>query len=325
MSLITVNHLSKSFDIYKKTPGIIGSLTSLFNRSYEKKYAIKDISFSIKEGELVGFIGPNGAGKTTTMKVLSGLLYPSSGSVEVLGGNPFDRKHAFLKQIGFIMGQKNQLWWDLPAIESFLLHKEIYEIPQAEFDPWLDELTTLLNIKDILQVQVRNLSLGQRMKCEIAAQLLHKPKVLFLDEPTIGLDIVAQHDLREFIKGYNAKYKATILLTSHYMRDVQDLCDRVIIIDHGSLLFDGPLQKLMKKHAGDKKIMLTFSKPISKEALEKVGEVLSYEKTKATLSVSRRDTTSKAITLLQDLPIDDIAIEEIDIEQVIREYFVLNA
>lgn len=301
---------------------MFGSLKSVFKRTYEKKYAIHDVNFSIDEGELVGFIGPNGAGKTTTMKCLSGLIYPSKGTVEVLDHNPFKREHTFLKQIGFIMGQKNQLWWDLPAIESFLLHKEIYDISEDEFTPWLDQLTELLNIRDILQVQVRNLSLGQRMKCEIAAQLLHKPKVLFLDEPTIGLDIVAQHDLREFIKEYNKQYKATILLTSHYMKDVQDLCERVIIIDHGKLLYDGKLQKLMSQHAGEKKIMLTFSKSISREELEKIGTVLSFTKTKATLSVSRKETASKAVTLLQNLPIDDIAIEDIDIENVIRDYFM---
>src|SRR5215210_1665019 len=211
MNVITVKHLSKYYQVHQKEPGLTGSLKSLFNRKYYDAKAVDDISFSIDEGELIGFIGPNGAGKTTTLKCLSGLLYPTSGKVEVLGFTPFERKHPFLKQISLVMGQKNQLWWDLPAIDSFLLNKEIYEIADENYKKTLNELVELLDIQDILQVQVRKLSLGQRMKCELIAALIHNPKILFLDEPTIGLDVVMQKKIREFLKEYNKKYQATII------------------------------------------------------------------------------------------------------------------
>lgn len=249
MSIIEVKNLSKSFNIYKKAPGLSGAIKSLFSRKYEKKSAVSDVSFSIEEGELIGFIGPNGAGKTTTLKMLSGLLYPSGGNVSVLGFNPFDRKKNFLKQISLVMGQKNQLWWDLPAMDTFLLNKEIYEISDADFKKRVEELTELLDVKDIVHVQVRKLSLGQRMKCELIAALIHQPKILFLDEPTIGLDVVVQEKLRNFIKEYNTKYKSTILLTSHYMRDVKHLCSRVIVINYGKIIYDGNLDTLMKEYA----------------------------------------------------------------------------
>lgn len=243
--IISVSRLSKYYQIHKKEPGLVGSIKSLFVRKYETVKAVEDISFTVEEGELIGFIGPNGAGKTTTLKCLSGLLYPDSGTINVLGFTPFDRKTEFLKQISLVMGQKNQLWWDLPVIESLLLNKEIYEIEDQEFQERVSTLAKLLAVEDLLTVQVKKLSLGQRMKCELIAALIHSPKVLFLDEPTIGLDVVMQQKLREFIKAYNEKHKATILLTSHYMRDVQDLCKRVIIINHGKILFDGPLDNLV--------------------------------------------------------------------------------
>ena len=249
MPIIEVKNLTKTFKIYKKEPGIGGALKALFSRKYEQKTAVSDVSFSIEEGELIGFIGPNGAGKTTTLKMLSGLLYPSGGSISVLGHKPFDRKKDFLKQISLVMGQKNQLWWDLPSMDTFLLNKEIYEISDKDFKDRVEELSTLLDVKDILHVQVRKLSLGQRMKCELLAALLHHPKIFFLDEPTIGLDVVAQHKLRDFIKEYNLKYKATILLTSHYMRDVRQLCKRVIVINYGKIIYDGDLETLMTDYA----------------------------------------------------------------------------
>jgi len=215
MSTISVDHLSKHYKVYRKEPGLIGSFKSLFNRKYEKVKAVDDISFKIDEGELVGFIGPNGAGKTTTLKTLSGLLFPSSGKVSVLGFTPFERKNKFLKQISLVMGQKNQLWWDLPGMESLLLNKEIYEIPDNRFKEVVDDLSRILDAEEFLHIQVRKLSLGQRMKMELMASLIHSPKVLFLDEPTIGLDVVMQKNLRDFIKEYNRKYNSTIILTSH--------------------------------------------------------------------------------------------------------------
>ncbi len=247
MAIIEVKNLTKSFKIYKKAPGLGGAIKSLFSRKYENKVAVNDVSFKIEEGELIGFIGPNGAGKTTTLKMLSGLLYPSTGSVSVLGFNPFDRKKDFLKKISLVMGQKNQLWWDLPPMDTLLLNKEIYEISDSDFKSRVEELSDLLDVKDILHIQVRKLSLGQRMKCELMAALMHRPKILFLDEPTIGLDVVVQQRVRHFIKEYNEKYKATILLTSHYMQDVKALCNRVVVINHGSIIYDGALNDLLKK------------------------------------------------------------------------------
>ncbi|MFH1896133.1 MAG: ABC transporter ATP-binding protein, partial [bacterium] len=250
--VIQVSKLKKYYKIHKKEPGLKGSVESLFKRKYETVKAVNDVSFTIRQGELVGFIGPNGAGKTTTLKVLSGLLYPDGGVTRVLGYDPYKRQKEFQKQFSLVMGQKNQLWWDLPAYESFVLNKEIYEVSDADFKKRLDELVKLLDVKDVLKVQVRKLSLGQRMKCELIAALLHAPKVLFLDEPTIGLDVVAQKNMREFIREYNQRYQATIILTSHYMGDVKELCQRVVIIDKGGLGFDGQLADVINKYADHK-------------------------------------------------------------------------
>src|SRR5258708_130460 len=268
MPIISVTNLSKHYRVYRKEPGFLGSVRSLFARTYDEVKAVEEVSFSIDEGELIGFIGPNGAGKTTTLKTLSGLLYPSLGEVKVLGYTPFERKKDFLKQISLVMGQKNQLWWDLPPIDTFLLNKEIYEISDMWFKKVLDDLTGLLELEDILHVQVRKLSLGQRMKCELAAALLHSPKVLFLDEPTIGLDVVMQKKLREFIREYNETYKATIILTSHYMGDVEALCKRVIIINRGTILFDGLLSDVVKKFAPFKVINVIFGEYADPKKIE---------------------------------------------------------
>ena len=266
MAVIEVSNLKKYYRVYQKEPGLVGSIKSLVNRKYEDVKAVNDISFAIGEGELVGFIGPNGAGKTTTLKVLSGLLYPNSGKVSVLGFTPFDRKAQFQKQMSLIMGQKNQLWWDLPSLDSFLLNKEIYEIPQNQFDRTLNQLVEMLDLQSVLKVQVRKMSLGQRMKCELVAALLHSPKVLFLDEPTIGLDVVMQKKIRDFIKDYNQKFKATVILTSHYMDDVKELCERVIIIDKGRIFFDGKLREIIAKYADHKLLEVVFSQDYPKSA-----------------------------------------------------------
>ncbi len=323
--IISVSHLKKLYTVHKKEPGFSGSLKSLFSRKYETVEAVKDISFEINPGELIGFIGPNGAGKTTTLKCLSGLLYPSGGKVNVLGFKPFDRKAQFLKQIALVMGQKNQLWWDLPPTETFLLNKEIYEIPDKKYKETLDDLVELLDVKDVLNVQVRKLSLGQRMKCELIAALLHSPKVLFLDEPTIGLDVVMQKKLRDFLKEYNAKYNATIILTSHYMEDVRQLCERVIVIDHGTLLFDGKLDNLIKEYTQNKTISLILEKPVDRFKLEKLGEVTEYDFPKVVLAVKRKESNTITTKLLKDFPIIDLNIEEPDIEDIIREVFANKA
>lgn len=244
--------LSKHFKVPQKTPGLAGAVRGLFVRHYRDVHAVKDISFSIREGELVGFLGPNGAGKTTTLKMLSGLLHPSAGQAHVLGFVPWKRERRFQKQFTMIMGQRTQLWWDLPAWDSFLLNKEIFEIGDAEFETTVKELTQLLEIEDLLEIPVKKLSLGQRMKAELACSLLHNPKVLLMDEPTIGLDVMMQQKVRQFILQYNQRRKATILLTSHNMDDVSEMCSRVILIDHGKILFDGPLTQIHERYGQGK-------------------------------------------------------------------------
>lgn len=320
-SVIIVSNLKKYFQVYKKEPGLKGLVKYFFERKYEEVKAVDNISFYINEGELVGFLGPNGAGKTTTLKCLSGLLYPTSGEVSVLGYTPWKREEKFLKQISLVMGQKNQLWWDLPVIETFSLNKEIYEISDEEYQKNLSELVELLEVKDILKVQVRKLSLGQRAKCEIIAALLHSPKVLFLDEPTIGLDVVSQKKIRDFIKEYNRQKKSTIILTSHDMDDVKELCQRVLIIDKGKLIFDGNLEEVTKKYAHHKIITLILSKEVDPKMLEKVGQVTSFSFPKVVLAVKREVAPLAAAELLQNFPVLDLNIEEVSVEDIIRSVF----
>ncbi|MBI2622879.1 MAG: ATP-binding cassette domain-containing protein [Candidatus Levybacteria bacterium] len=319
--VVSVSHLSKYYQVHQKEPGFIGSLKSLLARHYETVKAIDDISFEISEGELVGFIGPNGAGKTTTLKCLSGLLYPTNGRISVLGFTPFQRKKEFLKKIALVMGQKNQLWWDLPAVDTFALNKEIYEVPQKQFDQTLFELARLLDVKDLLNVAVRKLSLGQRMKMELIAALIHSPKVLFLDEPTIGLDVVMQQKLREFIKEYNSRYKATIILTSHYMGDVEALCKRVIIINSGRILYDGLLLELVKKYAPYKTITVVFRDYVDPKKLADFGEIKNFDHPKLELRVSSKQVGKITSEILEQFEIEDLTIEEPEIEDVIREVF----
>lgn len=298
-----------------------GSIRSLFHRKYYDVKAVDGVTFSVDEGELVGFIGPNGAGKTTTLKVLSGLLYPTSGEVSVLGYTPWDRKPEFQKRFSLVMGQKNQLWWDLPAIESFILNREIYEVPKDQYQRTLDELVDLLEVKDHLKVQVRKLSLGQRMKMELIAALIHSPQILFLDEPTIGLDVVMQKKMRDFVKEYNRRYNSTILLTSHYMDDVKELCRRVIIIDKGKLLFDGALEEIIKKFASHKLLTVVLSKKVDPEKLKKIGEIKELDFPRVIISVKRSTASVAAAELLQNFPVADLNIEEPQIEDIIREVF----
>lgn len=321
MSIISVNHLSKTYEYYRKAPGFLSSVKSLFHREKLYTNAVKKISFSIDEGELVGFLGPNGAGKTTTLKMLSGILYPSDGEAKVLGYTPWERKKEYQKQFAIVMGQKNQLWWDLPAMESFILNKEIYEVPDRNFRETIDELTELLDVKDILDVQVRKLSLGQRMKCELIAALLHRPRVLFLDEPTIGLDVVSQQKMREFIKKYNTTKRTTILLTSHYMEDVEALCARVIIINFGSIIYDGALADLVGKYVDHKIVTVSFTKEVLRRDLEKLGTVREYESQYVVLEIANRHVKERAAEILTSMPVDDILIDEAPVEEVIRRIF----
>ena len=280
-----------------------------------------DVTFTIKPGEIVGFLGPNGAGKTTTLKVLSGLLYPTSGEVNVCGFQSFERKDEFLQQITLVMGQKNQLIWDLPAFESFEVNRAIYEIPRPDFEATLKELTELLDIESVLKKQVRKLSLGERMKCELAAALLHRPRVLFLDEPTIGLDVTMQARVREFLSEYNRRYGATILLTSHYMADVIALCQRILVIDHGHLVYDGDLDALVERVAPYKNVRIVTSRPIRLAELAPFGEIKSLDTLEATLVVPRDRTSAVAAELFKALPIEDVTIEDPEVEEIISRIF----
>lgn len=321
MPVVQASHLKKFYRVHKKEPGLAGSVKSLFKRRYEEVKAVNNISFSIDEGELIGFIGPNGAGKTTTLKCLSGLLYPTSGKVNVLEYNPWERKPEFQKKFALVMGQKNQLWWDLPPMETFILNKEIYEVSDEKFKKILNELVDLLDVKDILKIQVRKLSLGQRMKCELIAALLHSPKVLFLDEPTIGLDVVMQKKMRDFIKKYNKRYKSTIILTSHYMSDVKELCERVIIIDKGKIVFDGQLDEIVKKYADQKRISITLAKEVDPKKIKTIGGVKEFDYPRLVISVKRKQVSDVAAQILEKLPVADLNIEEPAIEDIIRELF----
>lgn len=318
---IIVDGLSKNFLITEREPGLLGAFNSLIKPKRKTIHALKKISFDIQKGELVGFIGPNGAGKTTTLKILSGLLYPTSGFVEVLEFDPWERKHEYLKQISTVFGQKNQLWWDLPAIDTLELNRAIYEIPSKEFKDNLDELSSLLDVKKLLKTQVRRLSLGQRMRLELVAALIHKPKILFLDEPTIGLDLIAQQKMRDFVYEYNKKEEATIILTSHNMDDLTDLARRVIVIDEGTILFDGALELLVSKFAKEKLIKVSLSGEFDIKKFETIGKVKKHLPPQVVLSVPRSTVALAASEILQNFPVSDLNIEEVPIEDVIRKVF----
>jgi ABC-2 type transport system ATP-binding protein len=318
---VIVEHLSKNFEVADKKPGVFGSISSIFSPQKSIVRALNSISFSVGQGELVGFIGPNGAGKTTTLKVLSGLLYPTSGFVQVLGHDPWHRSANYLKQISVVFGQKNQLWWDLPAIETLELNRAIYEIPKAKYKKNLDELVELLDVGKLLDRQVRKLSLGQRMRLELVASLIHKPKILFLDEPTIGLDVVAQQALRDFIFDYQKKEGATILLTSHNMDDVANLAKRVLVIDKGEIIFDGELKELVGKFAKKKIITVFLSKPADIKKIEKIGSIVRLNVPQVVISVPRETSAVAASEILQNFPVADLTIEEESIESIIRRVF----
>ena len=323
MPAIEVNDLCKAFRTYKKQPGICGAVKGLFQRHYEQTIAVNQVSFKIEPGELVGFLGPNGAGKTTTLKMLAGLIYPTSGQATVLGHIPWERLDTYRREFALVLGQKNQLWWDLPARESLELNGRIYEIPGPQFRHRVAELTELLDVNDKLDVNVRELSLGERMKLELVASLLHQPKILLLDEPTIGLDVVSQKKVREFIRHYNSEQKTTILLTSHYMADIQELCERVIIIDHGQLYFDGKLSQIIDRFADFKLITIQRATPEGKpvETLSQYGEIVENSQTHLKLKVKRDRVIPVCKAILDELPVTDIDIQEIPIEEIIRKIF----
>jgi len=322
--MISVRGLRKHYKVHKRPPGLKAALRSLVHRTYTTVKAVDGISFDIRPGERVGFLGPNGAGKTTTLKVLSGLLHPSEGEVSVDGHVPRLREEAFLKKIMLVMGQKQQLLWDLPPAETFELNRAIYDVPAAQYKQTMDELVALLDIGDLIGKPTRQLSLGERMKCELAAALIHRPRVLFLDEPTIGLDVSMQATMRTFIKDYNEKYGATLILTSHYMDDVAALCPRVIVIDKGMLSYDGTLDALVQRVRPEKRVVLRLSEEVPAARLAPLGRVVRHEAGTVVLQVRQEAVNATISRALAGLPVTDLTVENAPLEEVMSELFAEN-
>jgi ABC-2 type transport system ATP-binding protein len=317
--VIDVAGLSKTYEVHRRPPGLAAALRSLVHRKYEEIHALDNVSFHIAEGERVGFLGPNGAGKTTALKILSGLLFPSAGRATVGGFLPQERRTEFLRMITLVMGQKHQLLWDLPPAETFALNRALFDIPKRDADAIQDELVELLQIGALIGKPTRQLSLGERMKCELVAALLHRPRVLFLDEPTIGLDVSMQAQLRDFIRRHNESTGATILLTSHYMADVSALCPRVVVIDKGHLVYDGELKALARRIRPEKRITLHFSTVPAIGSLDRLGNCVTRTESQATLSVPTSQVTNTVRAALEQLPIADISVEDPPLEEIMRE------
>lgn len=319
--MISVQDLTKTYRVHRRPPGLAAAIRSLVSRRYDDVHAVRGVSFEIGEGERVGFLGPNGAGKTTTLKMLAGLLHPSSGEVHVAGHVPQRRAVDFLKQITLVMGQKQQLLWDLPPSETFALNRAIYDVPKARFEETMEELIRLLELEELIDKPARQLSLGERMKCELAAALLHRPRVLFLDEPTIGLDVSMQVVVRSFVKAYNERFGATVLLTSHYMDDVLALCPRVIVIDKGRLLFDGALAELVRSVRPEKRVEVKLARPVDRADVAALGEVVEHEPARLVLQV-QPDALQTTITgVMSRLPVADLSISDPPLEDVLRDLF----
>jgi ABC-2 type transport system ATP-binding protein len=327
MSSIAVENLSKVYPVAIKEPGFAGTMRHFFNRQYRHVAAVKEVSFAIESGEVVGFLGPNGAGKTTTLKMLTGLIHPSGGKVSVSGHFPFSREPEFLQKITLVMGQKQQLLWDLPAMDSLRINAAVYDIPKQVFRQRLAELTEMLSLQDKLKQPVRKLSLGERMKAELLAALLHQPQVLFLDEPTLGLDVNAQVAVRNFLREYNRKYGATILLTSHYMADITALCDRVLLIHQGNLFYDGSLEGLLEKFTPCREVRIELAQPFSETQQEAIathkpfGELVEVEGLTARFLVQREALTSTVSKILAELELVDLTVSDPPIEEVIGQVF----
>ncbi len=322
MAMVTVEGLSKIYNIAVKESGLVGTLKHFWQRQYRTIAAVKDISLAIESGEMVGFLGPNGAGKTTTLKMLTGLINPSAGQIQVAGHIPFQRDRQFLQKITLVMGQKQQLIWDLPALDSLKMNAAVYDIPDKIFKQRLGELTEMLSLEGKLTQPMRKLSLGERMKAELLAALLHQPKVLFLDEPTLGLDVNAQASVRDFLRDYNDRYQATILLTSHYMADITALCKRVLLIYQGGLIYDGSLDGLHDNFAPDREVRVELAQPIvDRERLRKYGKILNIDGQAVCFLVPRADLTRSVSQILAELEIIDLSVTEPAIEEVIGRVF----
>ncbi len=324
MSIIEIQGLQKSYTIYQKKEGLLASVRGLFHREYRTVEAVRGIDLVVEKGEFVAFLGPNGAGKTTTLKLLSGVITPTGGTARVMGHVPWRRENEYRRRFALVMGQKNQLWWDLPAQESFRLHQQIYRIEPKQFDRARDELVDLLEVRELLSQPVRELSLGERMKMELTAALLHSPEVLFLDEPTIGLDVVAQRNVQEFLKHYQQARKITILLTSHYMKDIAALCRRVVIISQGQIIYDGSLSGIVDRFSGHKIISLFFANDQMPSDLERYGEVLEEIPPKVALRVDRGDVPRVLAKILASHDVADISVEDPPLEEVIANAFNLS-
>ena len=320
MSAIEARDLTKIYRTYRKESGLWGAIKGLGRRHYDETRAADAVSFQIEEGEFVGFLGPNGAGKTTVLKMLSGLLNPTGGQARVLGFVPWERRNEMKRQFSLLMGQKNALWWDLPAQESLELNRAIYGIDRDRFNKVVGGLAELLEVTDKMNVMVRELSLGERMKMELISALIHEPRVLFLDEPTIGLDVVSQKRVREFLRIYNEEHRIVTLLTSHYMQDIEELCHRVLVIDHGKIFFDGPLDEIIDRFSGHKILSLTFDQQVTRD-FSRFGEVIEQTPVSVQLKVPRAKVTETCREVLQSCDVSDINVQEVPVEEVIRQLF----
>lgn len=322
MAIIELEGLTKSYKVYQKQEGLLASIGGLFHRRYRIVEAVRAIDLRVEEGEFVAFLGPNGAGKTTTLKLLSGVITPSAGTATVMGHVPWKRENAYRRRFALVMGQKNQLWWDLPANESFRLHQQIYRIEAAAFERTRDELVDLLDVRNLLGQPVRELSLGERMKMELIAAMLHSPQVLFLDEPTIGLDVVAQHNIQSFLRHYQQLRRITILLTSHYMKDIAALCRRVVVIAHGRIIYDGSLAGIMQRFGGHKVITVQFAAEKTPD-LSALGEMIEHAPGRVRLRVNRSEIAAVLGRILAEHPVQDVSVEDPPLEQVIADVFKL--
>ena len=321
MPIIEASNLSREFEYYEKEAGLKGSISNLFKREKKIRHAVTDVSFTIEPGEMVGFIGPNGAGKTTTLKMLSGILYPSAGNAIVNGYVPWERKDEFKRSFSLVAGQKSQLWMDLPASDSLYLNKCIYEIPDEIYKKTVDELSDMLDVRRLLKVQVRRLSLGERMKMELIAALLHHPDVIFLDEPTIGLDILSQQSIRDYLKEYNQSTGATMVLTSHYIKDIEEMCRHTIVINHGHKVFDGSFSDLKMLSGNVKKMNLTCRQPLEPLEFERYGKVLEHKESQISLEIERDHLNGAIADILSRYDVDDFNVEESPIENSIEMIF----
>jgi|ERR1051326_7705190 ABC-2 type transport system ATP-binding protein len=319
--IIEVSGLTKTYHVFQKKSGLLGALRGLIHREYRDVHAVAGVDFTIEPGSMVAFLGPNGAGKTTTLKMLSGLIYPTTGTARVLGFVPWERQDAFRRQFSLVMGQKNQLWWDLPAADSFQLHREIYSLARDEFTRTLGELTELFHVEQLTRQPVRELSLGERMKMELIASLLHRPKLLLLDEPTIGLDVVAQVTIQRCLKEYNATRGVTMLLTSHYMRDVEALCSRVLVINHGRLIYDGALSRIIEEFGSEKVVRLQFEGESAPEELGKFGTIARREGPAVDLKVERLRVPEVVAAILDRYTVVDMSVQDPPLDQLITRVF----